>query len=101
MRHEILFLGSERVYVRVKDTWYDTAAEFMPEIGQPFLLGKIEEVLDYESYKEQYPESKDEMYPYVSDKTVSGGYIRRTMDGMVKYGVNPETPALGIRFENE
>ena len=32
------------------------------------------------------------MYPYVSEKTIHGGYIRRVVDGMVKYAVNPATP---------
>ena len=92
MKHEVLFLNSRRIYVRVGDTWYDTHSETYPKVGDNFLVGKIEEVLDYSSYTERFPESKDEIYPYVADKTISGGYIRRGADGLVKYSVNPATP---------
>jgi len=101
MKHEILYLSRKRAYVLVNDTWYDTHIDTNPKVGQPFLLGRIEEVLDYDSYVEKYPESKDEIYPYVSDKTMSGGYIRRVLDGLVKYGVNPETPAKGSKLDME
>ena len=33
MKHEVLFLNSERAYVRVIDTWYDTHKDSNPEIG--------------------------------------------------------------------
>lgn len=92
MKHETLHLSSRYAYVLVNDTWYDTHIELNPKVGQSFLNGRIEKVLSYESYKAKYPEAKNEMYPYVSEKTIHGGYIRRVVDGMVKYAVNPATP---------
>ncbi len=71
MKHEVLFLNNRRAYVLVSDTWYDTPADFAPKPGQSFLAGRIEEVLDYQTYQEKYPDSKDEIYPYVSDKTMT------------------------------
>jgi hypothetical protein len=101
MKHEVLFLNNRRAYVLVSDTWYDTPADFAPKPGQSFLAGRIEEVLDYQAYQEKYPDSKDEIYPYVSDKTMTGGYIRRVVDGNVRYGVNPEAPVLRTKSEGE
>ena len=94
MKHEVLFLNSRRTYVRVGETWYDTHKECNPKPGQPFLLGKVDKVLDFESYTKKYSESKTEIYNEVTDKTISGGYLRRVLDGMVKYAVNPATPTL-------
>ena len=101
MRHEILFLKPSRAYVLVDEVWYDTHRDSNPQIGQGFLIGKIEEVLDYEKYTKKYPESKEPMYEYVSDKTISGGYVRRVIDGMVKYAVNPATPTVGSSTRKE
>ena len=101
MKHEVLFLRSNRAYVLVNDVWYDTPRDSNPQIGQSFLIGKIEEVLDYEKYTKKYSESKDPMYDYVSDKTISGGYIRRVVDSMVKYAVNPATPTVGSSTRKE
>lgn len=95
MRHEILYLNKGRSYVRVGETWYDTNTDLYPKLDQPFLLGRIEEILSYEDYSEKYPESKDEIYPYIIDKTVSGGYIRKVIDKQVKYAVNPIEPMVG------
>ncbi len=94
MRHEVLFLNSSRMYVLVNSTWYDTHKECNPQVGQSFLLGRVEKVLDFETYTKKYPESKEEIYDHVSDKTISGGYLRRVLDGMVKYAINPATPTL-------
>lgn len=88
MRHETLFLNQNRTYVFVNDTWYDTHRELYPKVGQFFLIGPIEEILDYETYTTNYPEAKKEMYGVVAEKTTHGGFIRREVDGMVKYGVN-------------
>ena len=101
MKHEILFLRVDRAYVRVEDTWYDTHRDSNPQIDQPFLNGRIEEVLDYEKYTKKYPKSNAPMYNYVTDKTISGGYIRRAVDGMVKYAVNPATPQVGSSAKKE
>ena len=100
MNHEILKLNSSRVYVLVKGTWYDTHIDLNPKVGQNFLNGQIERVLSFEDYTKEFPESENETYDYVSEKTVSGGYIRRVVDGMVKYAVNPVTPK-GDLFERE
>ena len=98
MRHEVLLLNKNRSYVLVDNTWYDTHVDLNPAVGQSFLTGNIEKVLSYKDYTAKYPESKDEMYPMVIDKTISGGYIRKvvttrtssdTSDKIVKYGVNP------------
>ena len=101
MRHEILFLRPNRAYVLIDDVWYDTPRDSNPQAGQSFLIGKIEKVLDYEKYTEKYPESKDPMFDYVSDKTISGGYIRRVVDSLVKYAVNPATPTVGSSSKKE
>ncbi len=101
MKHEVLFLNSSRAYVLVEDTWYDTTRESNPRVGESFLLGRIEKVLDYETYTKKYPESKQEIYNEVSDKTISGGYLRRVIDGMVKYAVNPATPTVGSNIKVE
>lgn len=101
MTHEILYLNRNRVYVLVNDTWYDAHKDLYPQVGANFLAGKIEKVLTYEEYTEQYPESKQEIYTEVSDKTISGGYLRRTVDGVVKYAVNPATPQVGSRLQRE
>lgn len=101
MKHEVLFLNSKRAYVLVNDTWYDTTKESNPTVGESFLIGRIEEVIDYETYKERYPESKQEIYNEVTDKTISGGYLRRVVDGMVKYAVNPATPTVGSKVKAE
>ena len=106
MKHEVLFLNSSRSYVRIKDVWYDTHKEHNPKIGDAFLIGIIEEVLDYESYRTTYPESKTEIYSMVTDKTQSGGYLRKVEDRkmgdgtysrMVQYGVNPLQPSPFIK----
>jgi hypothetical protein len=101
MKHEVLFLNLERAYVRVEGTWYDTHKDSNPEIGQGFLIGRIEEVLNYEQYREKYPESKTEIYSEVTDKTISGGYLRRVLNGMVKYAVNPATPMVSSSNRKE
>jgi len=100
MKHEILKLNSSRTFVLVNDTWYDTHVDLNPKVGQGFLNGQIEKILSYKDYTKEFPESKNEMYEYVSDKTISGGYIRRVVEGLVKYGVNPATPK-GDLFERE
>ena len=92
MTHEILKLNSSRTYVLVNDVWYDTHVDLNPKVGQNFLNGQIEKVLSFEQYTKEFPESKNEMFEYVSEKTVSGGYIRRVIEGLVKYAVNPVTP---------
>ena len=103
MRHEILFLNSGRSYVRIEDVWYDVNKEHNPQIGNGFIMGNIEEILDYESYIEAYPESKTELYYVVNDKTQSGGFIRKVSDAkyssgkysrIVEYGVNPIHPVM-------
>jgi len=103
MRHEVLFINSGRSYVRIEDVWYDMNNDHSPQIGHSFLLGRIEEILDYESYKEAYPESKIELYYVVNDKTQSGGFIRKVSDAkyasgmyskIVEYGVNPMQPVM-------
>jgi len=101
MKHEVLFLNSSRAYVLVEDTWYDTTKESNPRVGESFLLGRIEKVLDYETYTKKYPESKQEIYNEVTDKTISGGYLRRVVDGMVKYAVNPAAPTVGSNIKVE
>jgi hypothetical protein len=101
MKHEILFLNPSRAYVLINDVWYDTHRDSNPQIGQSFLIGKIEEVLDHEKYTEKYPESKKEIYDEVTDKTISGGYVRRVIDGMVKYAVNPATPTVSSSNRKE
>lgn len=106
MRHEVLFLNSGRSYVRIQDVWYDTNNDHSPQIGHSFLLGRIEEILNYESYKEAYPESKIELYYVVNDKTQSGGFIRKVSDAkyasgnyskLVEYGVNPMQPVMILK----
>lgn len=105
MTHEILFLNESRAYVLVNDVWYDTNKELFPQIGASFLIGKISKVLTYEQYTEQYPESKNELYPIVNEKTISSGYIRKYTndagDQLVKYGVNPAHPQTSGKTENE
>ena len=103
MRHEVLFLNSGRFYVRIEDVWYDINKDHNPQVGHSFLMGRIEEVIDYESYKDSYPESKIELYYVVNDKTQSGGFIRKVSDAkyasgmyskIVEYGVNPMQPVM-------
>ena len=103
MRHEVLFLNSGRSYVRIEDVWYDINKDHNPQIGHSFFMGRIEEVIDYESYKDSYPESKIELYYVVNDKTQSGGFIRKVSDAkyasgmyskIVEYGVNPMQPVM-------
>lgn len=101
MRHETLHLNRSRAYVLVKDTWYDTHADLNPKVGQNFLNGHIEEILDYDTYTSRYPEAKDEIYYQVSEKTIHGGYIRKVIGGMVKYAVNPATPRTSSISEKE
>lgn len=106
MKHEILFLNSSRSYVRIQDTWYDTHKEHNPKVGQPFLTGNIEEVINYDTYKETYPESKTEIFYTVNDKTQSRGFVRKVEDSkmgdgtygrMVRYSVNPLQPSPFIK----
>ena len=92
MRHETLRLNSNMMYVLVNDTWYDSHADLMPKVGQRFLNGLVEEVLDFETYTATYPEAKEELFPYVTEKTIHRGFIRRVVDGHVKYAVNPVVP---------
>ena len=101
MKHEVLFLNSNRAYVLVDNTWYDTTRDSNPRVGDSFLIGKIEKVLDYETYTKKYPESKQEIYNEVTDKTISGGWRRRTVDGRVKYAVNPATPTVSSNIKRE
>lgn len=101
MRHETLHLNRSRAYVLVNGTWYDTHADLNPKVGQNFLNGRIEEILDYDTYTSKYPEAKDEIYPVISEKTIHGGYIRRVVGGMVKYAVNPATPRTSSISEKE
>lgn len=92
MKHETLRLNQNCLYVLVNDTWYDTHVDLSPREGQPFLNGRIEEILDFNTYIERYPEAKEEIFDYVSEKTAHGGFIRRVVNGMVKYAVNPIVP---------
>jgi len=92
MKHETLRLNQNCLYVLVNDTWYDTHVDLSPRQGQPFLNGRIEEILDYNTYIERYPEANEEIFDYVSEKTAHGGFIRRVVNGMVKYAVNPIVP---------
>ena len=101
MKHEILHLNSKRVYVLVDDVWYDTHPDLGSKVGDSFLTGKIQKILTYEEYTQQYPESKHEMFSGVNDKTISGGYLRRVLDNMVKYAVNPATPTMGSSNRKE
>jgi len=94
MKHETLHLNKSRLYVLVNDTWYDTHVDLNPKIGQAFLNGRIEKVLDYQSYTEKYPKASEEIFPYISEKTVHCGYIRRVVDSVVKYAVNPAIPRV-------
>jgi len=97
--HEILFLNSSRVYLRVGNTWYDGTTSFHYEIGDIFVIGKIEEILSYAKYKARFPTSKNEMGPSMSDKTNSGDYIRKVSNkadsqgrynNIVEYTVNSQ-----------
>lgn len=106
MKHEVLFLNSRRTYVRVGETWYDTHKENNPKVGHVFLLGTINEVLDYETYTETYPESKTEIFYTVNEKTQNRGCIRKVEDKkisegeyarMVQYAVNPQQPSPFIK----
>lgn len=99
MRHETLRLNSNTMYVLVNDTWYDSHADLMPKVGQRFLNGLIEEVLDFETYTATYPEAKEELFPYVTEKTIHRGFIRRVVDGQVKYAVNPAIPNQGADMD--
>lgn len=110
MKHEVLFLNSSRTYVRIQDVWYDTHKEHNPKVGQAFLTGDIEEVLDYESYTAAYPESKTEIFYIVNDKTQARGAIRKvedrkmgdgTYERMVQYAVNPLQPSLFTKQDIE
>jgi len=92
MKHETLRLNQNRMYVLVNDTWYDIHVDLYPKVGQPFLNGRIEEVLDFDTYTQRYPDAREEMFDYVSEKTAHGGFIRRVVNGMVKYAVNPIVP---------
>jgi hypothetical protein len=96
MKHEILQLNRYRAYVLVKDVWYDVHVELSPRVGQQFLNGQIKRVLSFEEYKTEFPESKEEMYDYISDKTASGGFIRRVVDAKIKYGAAPVRPKLNL-----
>jgi hypothetical protein len=101
MKHEVLFLNSNRAYVLIEDTWYDTTRDSNPRVGDSFLIGKIEKVLDYETYRKKYPESNQEIYREVTDKTISGGWIRRTVDGIVKYAINHAIPTVSINIKRD
>lgn len=94
MKHETLHLNESRIYVLVNDTWYDTHVFLNPKIGQAFLNGKIEAILDYKNYIEKYPEASEEIFPYITEKTAHCGYIRRVVNGIVKYAVNPAIPQV-------
>ena len=98
-RHEILYLNSSRAYVRVGDTWYDTRNDFDQQVGDQFLIGAIEEIMTHKEYTKQYPESKTEIGPKASEKTMSGGYIRKASSlidanskhiSVVEYAINPQ-----------
>lgn len=98
-KHEIMHLNSSCVYLRVNDTWYDASNGFTYEIGDPFLIGRVEEILSYEEYTERFPESKNEMAQAVSEKTTHKGYLRKpatvlnpdgTKSRVVQYAVNPK-----------
>lgn len=93
MKHEVLFLNPSRTYVRISDTWYDSHREHNLQVGQSFLGGKVEEVLSYDQYKEQFTDVQA-MYNSITERTVSGGFIRRMVGSAVKYAVNPAMPTL-------
>lgn len=98
-RHEILYLNPTRAFIRVGDTWYDSRADFDHKIGDPFLIGRVEEILSYDEYTNLFPESTTELYERVSEKTNSGGYIRKATytsanagenQSLVEYAINPQ-----------
>ena len=101
MKHETLRLNQNMLYVLVNDTWYDIHADLNPKVGQNFLNGRIEEILDFQTYTTRFPEAKDEIYPIVSEKTIHGGFIRRVVEGLVKYAVNPATPAMSSMSDRD
>lgn len=76
MQHEILYLNENRVYVRVGNTWYDTNKNLEPKVGSPFLLGKIDEVLEFDQYTNLYPGSTCEIFESVNETVNREGYIR-------------------------
>ena len=93
MTHEILHLNQNRVYVLVNEVWYDTHKDLTPKVGDGFLTGRVKKILTYEQYTEEYPNSKNEMFSAINEKTNSRGFIRKVVkDGdqvLVKYAVNP------------
>ena len=98
MKHEILFLNDRRSYVRLGDVWYDTHREHYTKVGDKFLNGIVEEVLDYQSYLESYPDSKTEMYKQVGEKIQHKGTIRRVSDlHTVEYAINLIQASYKIR----
>lgn len=92
-KHEILWLNRNRIYVLVNNTWYDANKDLGLELGVNFLTGRIEEILPYEEYTQTFPESTNTIYPYITDKTISGGFLRKLSNGergrIVEYGINP------------
>lgn len=98
MNHQIMFADSSRMFVRIDDTWYDTHKEFQPQVGQRFLIGRIEEVLNYDEYVKQFGKRVKTMYEDVAEKTHSGGFLRKVetdsqgggvTTSRVVYAVNP------------
>lgn len=90
MKHEVLFLNDRQTYVRLGEVWYDTHREHDTQVGDKFLNGTVEEVLDYQSYTKAYPDSKSEFYKQVGEKVQHKGYVRRVSDlRTVEYAVNP------------
>jgi hypothetical protein len=98
MKHEILKLNEERAYVRIGETWYDTNKHLDPIVGQPFLGDSIEEILTYEEYRAQFPDSTHELFEEVNNKTGHKGSLRISRQHYneagvlvksVQYAVNP------------
>jgi len=97
VKHETLFTDRSRAFVKVGNTWYDTNKELQPIVDQPFLAGRISEVLSYDEYVAQFGEKMSCIFDEVNDRTKSSGFLRKVVDEyyetgkasrVVRYGIN-------------
>jgi hypothetical protein len=102
MNHEITFLNSKRQFLLLdNDTWYDANTAYTYYEEDPFLIGKVKQVMNYEEYTSAFPEaSKIELKSAVSDFS-SGVFIRCIKSGVVTYNYDSRKTMLNLNSSED
>jgi hypothetical protein len=94
--HEFIWLNQNRQYVLLNTgTWHDASTVFSYDHGQRFLNGKIERILPYQDYVEEFPEVKKQEPRSLGD-FANRLFVRTVIDGSVIYNHNEKRMSLNM-----